>query len=262
MDDGPVASQRATRAWLRGLAEDALAGPATMRRMGKPLRDRYEIAGALSRSVELRRVTGVSVCIYVASVLLLNLMVVLHPSWIDVAMQIGFTPGTALLIASLFYRPDTPSFAREAAATVAACCFSLATVLAVGNSPIDTAQINLCMISLPVIYVLVFVRLRLAGAQIFVFVSVAMLAIVLVMRNDLTQVQRAYPMGFMLVAVVPGLLAVYYREQAAARNFLRSLLQALRIEELEAENAHLAALAAGSPVSRPDRESLRGEGVA
>jgi hypothetical protein len=199
--------------------------------------------------------------VYVAAVLLLNLLVVPHPSWIDVAMQIGFTPGTALLIASLFYRPDTPAFAREAAATVSACCFSLATVLAVGKSPIATAQINFCMISLPVMYVMVFVRLRFAGAQVFAAVSVAMLVIVLLMRNDLTPGQRAYPMGFMLTAVAPGLLAAYYQEQASARNFLKMLLQALRIEDLEAENAELAALAGGTTVSRLDRESLRGEGV-
>jgi hypothetical protein len=185
--------------------------------------------------------------------------VVPHPSWLDVAMQIGFTPATALLIASLFYRPDTPAFAREAAATVAASCFSLATVLAVAHSPIETAQINFCMISLPVLYVLVFVRLRFAGAEAFTAFSVAMLLLVLLLRNDLTAGQRAYPMGFMLIAAAPGLLATYQQEAASCRTFLHGLLQKLRIEDLEEESARLAARSRGDARPQPDRGNHRGE---
>ena len=120
MSDHNGADPRAARQCLRALAEDALATGARSPHLAKTLRERYETACALPRCVELRRVTVISVYVYVASVLLLNLLVVPHPSWLDVAMQIGFTPATALLIASLFYRPDTPAFAREAAATVAA----------------------------------------------------------------------------------------------------------------------------------------------
>jgi hypothetical protein len=177
-------------------------------------------------------------------------------------MQIGFTPATALLIASLFYRPDTPPFARESAATVAASCFSLATVLAVGSSPIETAQINFCMISLPVLYVLVFVRLRFAGALAFTVFSAGLLIIVLLLRNDLTAGQRAYPMGFMLIAAAPGLLAAYRSEADARRIFLRMLLLNLRIDELEAQSARLNLRLPGDAAARLEWENHRSEGVA
>jgi diguanylate cyclase (GGDEF)-like protein len=238
-----------SRAALRAAAVASLREDGLLRRLPAPLGDRYDADSALPRSLALRRITFISVAAYVVIVLLLNTLVVSGPDWMDVAMQLTVTPTLALLITSLFYRPQTPALAREAAATVAACCFSVITTLSVAGSPAATAQGNFFLATLPMAYVLMFVRLRFWSSVLFTVFSATVFDLVLLVRADLAPAVRAYPMGFLLALSVPALFAVYRLELAARRAYLHDLLQDLRIDELAQENSALGVLSDTDPVT-------------
>jgi hypothetical protein len=230
MSSGGAANPGASHTSLRDLAQAALARRPPSLRMPPLLRDRYEAEHALPRALELRRTTAAGACIYVFAVLVVNSLLIQHPNWADIAMQITVTPAAALLIASLFFRPDMPPPAREAAATVVAGCFSLATVLAVDDAPGESPYMSFLLACLPMFYVLAFVRLRFLSAAAFSAFSVLALTVALAVRGDVSPLALASAAGLMLAAAVLALLMAYRLHLRAQRRYLQAMLQSLHPE--------------------------------
>jgi hypothetical protein len=231
MSSGGAANPGASHTSLRTLALAALARNPPTLRLPPLLRDRYEAEHALPRALELRRATSAGVCIYVAGVLVVNSLVLRHPSWAAIAMQITVTPAASLLIASLFFRPDTPPLAREVAATVVACCFGLATVVAINGAPGENPNLGFVLACLPMFYVLAFVRLRFLATAAFISFSVLALTVALAVRGDISTLQLATTTSVMLASAALALLAVYRLHLRARRRYLEAMLQNLNPED-------------------------------
>jgi diguanylate cyclase (GGDEF)-like protein len=215
----------------------------------QPLRRLIEAQRAMPRVQELNRLCLTGVLTYLGLVLAINAVVVAQPSWLDVALQCTVTPLLTLSIAYLAFRPDRGATARECGALGVSCCFSLATLVSIAGSPAVTAIPNFFLVSLPVIGVLFFARLRFPAAVAFVAVTAAALGLALLGRTDLPAALRPYPLGFLLAAAVPALLGVFRLERASRQTWLTALIQSLRIEELAFENGQLNLLSTTDAVT-------------
>jgi hypothetical protein len=169
---------------------------------------------ALLRAIELRRITAIGVTVYVAAVALFNLFVVARPSLVDMFMQMTVLPATVLLISDLFQRPDMPVFAREAASTVIACLFCLATALEIDDSPGENCYLVFAIACLPVAYVLLFARLRRLGALTFVAFAAFALSVALVERHNVPAAQIVAMIIAMLGGAATLMVAMYRRPPA------------------------------------------------
>jgi diguanylate cyclase (GGDEF)-like protein len=238
--DATSAQER--RAGLRGAVQAELARTGLSLGFTGPLRFMYETEQKAARIREIRVVAAVGIAAYVAIVLLINWFVIADPSWLFVTLQLVVTPALASFIVWRRCGPEASPVGREAGATAAACCFSGATVLAVCNSPAETAIPNLFLVTLPVAFTLFFVRLRFTWAVGFTVVSAACLAAVLLLRHDLPPALRAYPLAFLLATAAPALLGVHRLERASRRVWLHGVLQSLHIEDLASENQALNTL--------------------
>ncbi len=225
MTSGGAAQSGAGQTSLRDLAKAALARNPPSLRLPPLLRERYEAEHALPRALALRRATLTGVCVYVVVVMAANSLIIQHPNWADIAIQVSVTPAAALLVASLFFRPDMPPPAREAAATVVVSCFSLATAMAVDDAPGENPYISFLLACLPMMYVLAFVRLRFAGAVAFCAFSVLALTVALAVRGDVPPLALASATALMVVSAVLALLAVYRLHLRAHRRYLQAMVQ-------------------------------------
>jgi hypothetical protein len=213
---------------LQRQIEAALARRPPSLRLPPPLCERYEASQALPRALELRRAALVGSAVYVIVVLLLNPIALRHPVWMDMALQITVTPTLALLLASLFCRPDTPPLARECAATVSACCFSLITVLAVDDSPSEGPRLGFVIDCMPIVYVLLVVPLRFGGTVLFTAFSIMALTVALLLRADVAPAKSVVTGVAMLIVAVPALALVYLARLQTRRRELLLMLGELR----------------------------------
>jgi hypothetical protein len=208
--------------------EAALARRPPGLRLPPPLCHRYEARFALPRALDLRRAALIGSAIYAIAVLVLNPIILLHPNWRDVALQSTVPPTLALLLASLFCRPDTPPFARECAATVIACCFSLITVIAVADSPTEGPQLGFVLACMPIVYTVLFVPLRFGGAVLFTAFSIGVLTFALLLRADVPPAKSIAAGAAMLIVAVPMLAGVYLARLRTRRRELLVMLRELR----------------------------------
>jgi diguanylate cyclase (GGDEF)-like protein len=239
MNEVGQTSRHAERNRLRKAAEAEFSRGGFGLHFGKTIGPIYEADQATARTLELSRASLSGVAAYVCLVLLLNLLVIETPSWLNVAFQCTITPLLVLGIASVAFRIERSPLARECGALAISCCFSLATVLAVSTSPPSTVILNLFLVSLPVVAVMFFARLRFACAVAFVAVTAMALAVVLMLRTDVPPAVRAYPLGFLLSASACALFGVHRLEQASRKMYLHGLLQTLQMEQLAFENGLL-----------------------
>jgi diguanylate cyclase (GGDEF)-like protein len=241
-------AQQAFGLRLRQAAEAELKrGPSLGFR--EPVRRLIESQRAAPRAQELNRFCLTGVLAYLALVVAINAAVVAEPSWPDVALQCTVTPLLTLSIGYFAFRPDRDATAREFGALGVSCCFSLATLVAITGGPALTAIPNFFLVSLPVIGVLFFARLRFFAALAFVAVTAVALALALLGRPDLPAALRGYPFCFLLAAAVPALLGVFRLERASRETCLTALIQSLRIEELAFENGQLNLLSTTDAVT-------------
>ena len=232
-------------AWRTRLREAAMA---ELERSGltlgfeEPLRGMYAADQARTRPKELRWVTAFGCTAFVTIVLALNLFVEPMVQWWIVVPQIMIPVPIALIGAYVFFRPQATEAAREGWALTASCLFSLATIIGASASEGDTALPDFYLATLPVIFVLVFIRPGFQAAVGFAAFSTSALAAALFYRSELPPQLRAFPLGFLVAAAVPALAAVHRLERAARKVYLHGILQGLQIEELARQNERLEAL--------------------
>jgi len=239
MDDVGQTSRHAERNRLRKAAEAEFSRGGFGLHFGKTLGPIYEADLATARTLELSTACLSGVAAYICLVLLLNLLVIETPSWRNVALQCTITPFIVLSIGHMAFRVERTPLVRESGALAISCCFSLATLLAVCPSPPSMAILNLFLVSLPVVAVMFFARLRFACAVAFVAVTAISLAVVLMLRTDVPAAVRSYPLGFLLSISACALFGVHRLEQASRKVYLHGLLQTLQIEQLAFENGLL-----------------------
>jgi hypothetical protein len=232
MDIGADVCRQSELKRLRNAAEAELARGKYCVGLKAPLRELYQADRACGRSRELTSVCLLGTAAYLGIVLLLNLLVVAGPSWQAVAEQCTVTSFLALVIAHMSFRPENTALVREAGALAASCCISLAILLAICAGPSAMTVLNLFLLSLPVVGVLIFVRLRLDASLAFVAVTAGALWLMLLTREDVPPALRAYPLLFLLAISAPAVFAVYRLEHLSRRTYLHELLQGLRIEQL------------------------------
>jgi signal transduction histidine kinase/CheY-like chemotaxis protein len=252
---GRVTHKEAQRVALRGAAQAELARGGVRVGFGEPLETLYEVDQSPARVRELQQVVRLGIAIYVVLAALINFLVVRHPGWTSLILQLTLAPTAAWLIGKGLFRRNVSASWREAGVTASCCGYSLATIVSVSLGPPQALGTDLFLAALPVIGVLFFARQPFWHAVFFTAFSVAGLLVVLLLHPEMPGAQRAYPMIFLLAVAIPALLGVYRLEHSARRVWLLRLLQSLRVDDLASENMELSEQAAAA--LRASEERLR-----
>ena len=242
MDQGKSTARQAEWGRLRGAAEAELARRGLRRGFRPPLRALFDTEQATGRAQELATIFAAGAAVFVAAIVLFNLLMVTRPHWEDVWLQCTVAPFLALTIGYLTFRPETTPLVREGGALAASACFSIATVLAVCGFSGAVGTETPFLAAVPAVAVLCLVRLRWAAAIMFVGLLAASLWMILSARPDLPLAVRIHALGFLLAISLPALVAAHRADAAARDVFLRGLLQGLQIEQLALENSLLSQL--------------------
>jgi len=242
MEQGSDIKGAAWRARLREAALSELDRTGLFLRFEEPLRGMYAASQARTRPRELTWVTHFGCVAFITIVMMINLLIEPTVQWWIVAPQILIPVPIAIVGAQVFFRPERSERVREGWALLSACLFSLATIIGVTFAEAETALPDFYLATLPVIFVLIFIRPRFEWALVFTAFSAGALAAALYYRAELPPNLRAYPLGFLIAAAVPALAAVHGLEAAARKVYLHGVLQGLQIEELAQQNERLEAL--------------------
>jgi signal transduction histidine kinase/ActR/RegA family two-component response regulator len=251
----PMSDLQPERSGLREAAHAELTRTGLSLRFSPMLQRLYDAEQTPGRVHELRQIVGFGVAINLILVLVIDLLVVGHPSVVDLLGQMLVPPAGAVVLSYFFFRPEVPVRLREAAVTFSCCLYSLAVLISVYISPTEMLIVDLTVVTLPVIIVLFFARQSFIASLAFTAFSAMGLLVLLVLRSDLPPAMRAYPMVFLLAAALPALLGVYRLETTARRVWLLRLLQSLQIDDLASENIELSAQAEAT--RRATEERLR-----
>ncbi len=240
---------QAPRARLAVAARAELARTGLRLSFAEPLRSRYEADISAARAGEQRRTAFICITAYAMIVPLINLLVIAEPRWPIAIPQTIVPIIAALIITAAFFRADVASLVREGAMLTSALVFCATTLLAIWASPPETALTDLFLVTLPVLLSLFFLRLPVPHAVILTAISAIGLGFLSIIHGNLPHQLRFYPLGFLLTAAVPALLAVHRQERATRRAYLHAVLQTLQIEQLAYENGLLSELSATDAVT-------------
>jgi signal transduction histidine kinase/CheY-like chemotaxis protein len=250
---GRVTHREAQRVALRRAAQAELARSGLRLGFGDPLETLYEVDQTPARVRELQQVVRLGIAIYVVLAAVISFLVVRHPAWSALALQLTLAPAASWLIGRGLFRQGMSAPWREAGVTASCCGYSLATIISVSLGPPQALGSDLFLVALPVIGVLFFARQPFWHAVFFTAFSLAGLLAVLLLHPALPVGLRAYPMVFLLAVAIPALLGVYRLEQSARRVWLLRLLQSLRVDDLASENVELSEQAAAALQASEER---------
>jgi len=147
-----------------------------------------------------------------------------------------------LVISSYVLRPGRSPALREGWALGSASFISVVSTITPAYDPDAMALCGYFLASVPVIWVLAFLRLRLRDGVIFASLSVGALGGALIFRSDIDADLRLYPFMFMIAAALPALAAMRGMARAARKVFLHTLLQQLQVAEMAEQNILLETL--------------------
>ncbi|GAB7540086.1 GGDEF domain-containing protein [Burkholderia sp. 3C] len=227
---------------LGALAEGELKRSGFRLSFPDALEARYWQDIATERLRELRFIALWGIAGYFVLGVLLNLIVIRHPDWPDVAVQLVGSSTLVLVIIRLGLSESAPAMLREVA--LLACCLvcSVAAILVVATKPEPATLRDYLLAIPPSSFVLVFVRLRFHQAAAFFATNLAVFALCLFHSPALTPDDATFLIGFMCTLLLPALVGGHAFERVSRRIYLHRLLDRLRNESLAASNAALTGL--------------------
>lgn len=231
------------------LAERELTRPGFRLSFPDVLETRYWNDIAAERLRELRFIALWGIAGYFVLGVLLNLIVIHHPDWPSVAVQLGGASVLVLAVIQLGLRESTPVTLREVA--LLACCLvcSVAAILVVAVKPEPATLRDYLLAIPPSSFVLVFVRLRFHQAAAFFATNLAVFALCLFRSPVLSHDDATFLIGFMCTLLLPALVGGHAFERVSRRIYLHRLLDRLRNDSLAAHNAALTGLSYTDPLT-------------
>lgn len=242
---------------LDALAESELTRSGLRLAFPEALEIRYWRDTAIDRVRELRFIVLWGVTLYFCLGILLNLIIIQDPDWLDVAIQLVAPSLAALAMRHFWLRVGVTVAMRETA--LLGCCLvgSLAAILVVAAKPAHADLHDFLLAIPPAIFVLIFVRLRFRQAVVFSLANIVVYMLALFSRPEISGSDTTFLIGFMAVLLVPALIGTHAFERAARRIYLHGLLDRLRSERLTEKNAALTGLSYTDPLtSIPNRRRL------
>ncbi|TAL52824.1 GGDEF domain-containing protein [Pandoraea sp.] len=236
------ATQRGQAPRLDGLAESELGRSGFRLAFPDALERRYREDIGAERLREIRTIVWWGVTSYFCLGILLNLTVIPNPDWKNVAIQLGGACSAVLLILRFGLGSRNTVATRENALLVCCLLCSAAAMLVITAKPTPATLRDFLMAIPPASFVLVFVRLRFAQTLGFFVVNLGVFALVLVSRPEISSGDDVFLIGFMMTLLLPSLVGAHAYERASRRIYLHRLLDRLRSEALEAQNATLTDL--------------------
>ena len=239
MSTGEANKEPDGRAALRSAVEAELAREASSLRFPAILQARYEADSAVPRSRELRKLAAFGSVVYFVVVLLIHLLVMKRPNLLAFLTQLIVFPPVIFVVMRHYAKPEVSVFKREGAVLALCCMVVLGSMLDIATGPTDVVVMNMFLLVAPITGCMSFTRMSPISGVIFVAFTTANLMISVLARTDIPAEIRYYPLAGLLSAGFFALLALRELDGASRRVYLHGLAQALRIEDLAAENRSL-----------------------
>lgn len=236
------ATQRGQAPRLDLLAESELGRTGFRLAFPDALEKRYWDDIGAERLHEIRTIVWWGVTGYFCLGILLNLTVIPDPDWRNVAIQLGGACTAVLLILHFGLRSKNAVTRRENGLLACGLICSTAAMLVITAKPAPATMRDFLLAIPPASFVLVFVRLRFAQTLGFFVVNLGVFALVLVSRPEIRPGDAVFLIGFMMTLLLPSLVGAHAYERASRRIYLHRLLDRLRSEALEVQNAALTDL--------------------
>jgi diguanylate cyclase (GGDEF)-like protein len=211
------------------------------------LEARYRTDTAADRARHLNFISRIGVSLYVIIGVLQNLLIIGHPPWMSVSIQLGGCFLLVLLLSHYCFRADTPDGQREAAIFICCLACELGAIWVVLQKPVPLIGQDCVLAAMPLNFILIFIRLRFTAATALASISALAYAAVLALHPHVTGI--AFPLGFIVLICVPSLVGLHAIERGSRRDYLHGLLQSLRNDRLATEIASLADLSATDPLT-------------
>ncbi len=231
----------AGRARLRDAATAELGRRGWRLRFDAPLQAMYAAREDITRPAELRRLYRTACIVYAVLFIGFNLPI-LHWNELPLLVVLLLVAPAVFGVSLICFKPGRPAALREGWALGSASFVSMLCSVTPAFGPPAEALPGYFLASLPVAFVLVFLRLRFADAVAFTSASIAALTVSLLFRGDLGVAPRLYCWGFMVATAVPALAAVHRLERSARKVYLHTLLTELQVADMEEQNALLETL--------------------
>ncbi|WP_347557535.1 GGDEF domain-containing protein [Robbsia sp. KACC 23696] len=232
------------------LAESELSRSGFRLRFPDALETRYWRDIAAERLRDLRFIAIWGVAGYLFFGILLNLFVVQDPNWGGVAIQLCGASLLVLAISNLALRDRVAVTAREIALLVCCLACSLGAILVVSCKPGPVTLRDFLLSISPASFVLIFVRLRFHQATAFFLINIAVYALAVFSRQEISHDDATFLIGFMTTLLIPALIGSHGFERALRRIYLHRLLEQLRNDTLAAQNVTLTGLSYTDPLTR------------
>lgn len=212
------------------------------------LERRYRRDTAKSRAHELRAATRIGLATFLIIGLLMNLFLDINPRWRMALIYWGLL-SIGTLAVQPYLRPAMPFLKREAAAFGFCAVFCVSAIALATSQPPPFALEPLVFATLPLSFVLIFMRLPFPLAALLAAVTVCAYGAALFTHPDLAQSKKVFLFGFLLAMSLPTLVAVHWLERASRRLYLHGLLQRLNYERVVVQNTILADLSYTDPLT-------------
>jgi len=232
---------------LQAQAEAELGRAKFRLRFPAELEARYRQDTAAMRARHLAFISRVGVSLYVIIGVLQNLLVVSHPPWTSVAIQLGGCFVLVILISYRFFRADTPDVQSEAAIFICCLACELAAILVVFRDPGPLSARDFVLAAMPLNFILIFIRLRFSSAAALAVISALAYVAMVFLRPEVAG--TAFSFGFIVLICVPSLVGLHAIERGSRNDYLYGLLQRLRNDRLTAEITCLSDLSATDPLT-------------
>jgi len=233
---------------LEMLADTEIRRSGFRLRFPEELERRYRRDTAIGRSQELRAVSRIALAVFLSIGILKTLLLVPHPRW-ELASFFWVLMIGATLIVQPVLRPAVPSLKRETAifGFCVTLCLSVLAMISLQRTPFPLQ--SMVVATLPVNFVLIFVRLPFPLATGFTAAVGCAYVVALLIHPDLSQSERVFLIGLLLAETLPTLGAVHGLERGSRRLYLHGLLQRLNYDRVLSHNAVLTDLSYRDPLT-------------
>lgn len=241
-----VHGEPATRLGVQ--AESELSRPGFRLTFPPALEARYWQDIAPERLLELRFIAFWGVAGYFVLGIILNVMVIEHADWRDVTIQLGGASLLCLLIIQRGLNRRAGVLVREVAMLVCCLICTLSAIVVVAVKP-DASFRDFLLAIPPASFVLVFIRLRFRQALVFFVANVAVFALSLSLRPEISHSDTSLLIGFIMTLLLPALIGGHAFERVSRRVYLLRLLERLQSDALATQNVTLTGLSYTDPLT-------------